>query len=155
MIFSNLSRSMKCYLHPVLTCPLATDVCLSQKKNSQPNHYHLFATVVMDFKKYPCPGRLVKMSKIRVVNQQYHKDFFSLMWIKSRFIEVSSQDLENQWIADGKKTSLPFWECEMMWFDAIPVKLEDGIWIKRLFGSEVDTAETAFQQRGCFSAVCS
>ena len=81
--------------------------CVSwPEKNSQHNQYYLFATVVMDFKMYVYTGRLVKMPKIRVVNQQYHKDFFFKMWIKARFIEMLAKDLENQWIADGKKKSV-------------------------------------------------
>lgn len=68
------------------------------------------------------------MPNIRVVNQQYHKDFLK-MWIKGRFIEVLAKDLENQLIADGKKTpqNLSFQDCEITWFNAISVKLEGGV----------------------------
>lgn len=77
------------------------------EKKSQHDRYHLFPTVVMDFKRCPYFGRRVKMSKIRVGNQQHHKELFSfLMWIKSRLIEILAIDLENEWIADGKKGSV-------------------------------------------------
>lgn len=157
MISSNLSRSMKCYLHPVLTCPLATDACLEQKKNHSTIDI-IYLQLLMNFKKHSRSGLWEACENVKDKGcEPQTNHFFLKMWIKGRLIEVLVKDLENRWIVDGKKKkSLSFQEREMMWFDAIPVKLEESILLNsKAFWLRVDTAETAFQHHGCFSAVCS
>lgn len=66
---------MKCYLHPVLTCPLATDVCLDRKKftaRSIPS----ICNCCDGFQEVPVYWEACENVKDKVVNQQYHKDFF-------------------------------------------------------------------------------
>lgn len=108
MISSNLSRSMKCYLHPVLTCPLATDACLEQKKNHSTIDI-IYLQLLMNFKKHSRSGLWEACENVKDKGcEPQTNHFFLKMWIKGRLIEVLVKDLENRWIVDGKKKKSVF-----------------------------------------------